>query len=78
MTSDLGRWRRIYASEWHAGPFQSLSDGERVAYFYISAHLGAALAAATSEAEVRRLLDDAIDRALHATADRLAAEGENS
>ena len=34
MTADVGRWRRIYANEWHAGAFQSLSDGERVVYFY--------------------------------------------
>jgi hypothetical protein len=35
MSDDLGRWRRIYSNEWHAGPFQGLSDPERVVYFYL-------------------------------------------
>lgn len=29
-----GRWRRIYSGEWHAAAFHSLSDAERVVYFY--------------------------------------------
>jgi hypothetical protein len=28
------RWRRVYSVEWHQGPFQRLSDQERVIYFY--------------------------------------------
>ena len=31
---DMGRWRRVYSAEWHIGPFQSLSDVERMVYFY--------------------------------------------
>ena len=34
MNEMLGRWRRIYSTEWLEPPFQQLSDAERVVYFY--------------------------------------------
>jgi len=34
VSEAAGRWRRVYSNEWHASSFQSLSDAERVVYFY--------------------------------------------
>ena len=34
MNDHTAVWRRIYSNEWHQQTFQSLSDQERVVYFY--------------------------------------------